>query len=52
MELRDLVWSDPRFTDYVEEAGFVAYWREVGWPGFCQPRDEGFACGRNIAVGQ
>ncbi|HSM31900.1 MAG TPA: tetratricopeptide repeat protein, partial [Woeseiaceae bacterium] len=26
------VWADPRFVDYVEEAGFVEYWHRVGWP--------------------
>jgi tetratricopeptide (TPR) repeat protein len=42
------VWSDPRFADYVEEAGFVDYWREVEWPAFCRPRGEGFACGHDV----
>ena len=46
------VWSDPRFADYVEEAGFVEYWRKVGWPAACQPQGEGFACGRNITGDQ
>ena len=44
------VWSDPRFTAYAEEAGFVEYWRKVGWPKACQPQGEGFACGRNISA--
>jgi hypothetical protein len=42
------VWTDPRFPGFVEEAGLVEYWREVGWPKACQPRGDGFACGRNI----
>ena len=42
------VWSDPRFPAYAEEAGFVEYWQEVGWPDACQPQGESFACGRNI----
>jgi TolB-like protein len=42
------VWSDPRFPGFVEEAGLVEYWREVGWPEACQPQGDGFACGRNI----
>ena len=46
------VWSDPRFVDYVEEAGFIEYWREVGWPSFCQPQGDGFACGRNLDASQ
>ena len=44
------VWSDPRFPAYAEEAGFVEYWRKVGWPTACQPQGEGFACGRNISA--
>jgi TolB-like protein len=46
------VWSDPRFVDYVEEAGFIEYWREVGWPMFCRPQGDSFACGRNISASQ
>jgi tetratricopeptide (TPR) repeat protein len=44
------VWSDPRFTELVEEVGLVEYWREVGWPRACQPEGEGFACGHNIGT--
>ena len=39
------VWGDPRFTDIVEEFGFVEYWREVGWPEACRPDGESFTCG-------
>lgn len=42
------VWSDSRFPGFVEEAGFVEYWREAGWPEACEPQGDGFACGRNI----
>jgi len=42
------VWSMPEFPSFVEETGLVEYWREVGWPEACQPREERFACGRNI----
>ena len=46
------VWSDARFPAFVEEAGFVNYWREVGWPRFCRPQGESFACGRNLSASQ
>jgi TolB-like protein len=46
------VWSDPRFRGYVEEAGFVEYWQEVGWPAFCRPDGGQFYCGRKPASGQ
>lgn len=42
------VWSGPEFPSFVEEAGLVEYWREVGWPTMCQPVGDSFACGRNI----
>ena len=41
------VWSDERFPAFVEEQGFVEYWREVGWPEACQPQGESFTCGSN-----
>ena len=46
------VWSDPRFSELVEEVGLVEYWREVGWPEACQPEGEGFVCGRSARSGQ
>jgi TolB-like protein len=39
------VWSDPRFRDYVEEFGFIEYWRRVEWPDACRPDGESFTCG-------
>ena len=45
------VWSDPRFSELVEEVGLVEYWREVGWPEACQPEGEGFECGRRDGAG-
>jgi TolB-like protein len=46
------VWSDPRFSELVEEVGLVQFWREVGWPEACRPEGEGFACGRDARSGQ
>lgn len=41
------VWSDPRFRDYVEEFGFVEYWRKLdAWPPACRPEGDSFTCGR------
>ncbi len=45
----ETVQSQPEFLTYVEDAGFVEYWRKVGWPAVCQPREAGFACGRNAS---
>jgi TolB-like protein len=39
------VWADPRFVDYVEEAGFAEYWRRVGWPPMCRADGEAIVCG-------
>ena len=39
------VWADPRFVDYVKEAGFDEYWRLVGWPPMCAPDGEAVVCG-------
>jgi hypothetical protein len=39
------VWSDPRFRDYVEEFGFIEYWRQVEWPDACRPEGDSFTCG-------
>jgi len=35
----------PRFKDVMSERGLVDYWREYGWPDFCQPLGgEEFEC--------
>ena len=39
------LWSAPEFPTFVESAGLVEYWREVGWPEMCWPVNDGFACG-------
>jgi len=39
------IWASPQFPDFVEEAGLVEYWREVGWPRVCRPDGDSFACG-------
>lgn len=44
------VWADPRFIDYAEEAGFIEYWRRVGWPAICQPDGESIVCGDPAAA--
>jgi hypothetical protein len=36
--------SLPEFTEFVRELGFVDYWREHGWPDFCEPVGETFTC--------
>ena len=38
--------ADPRAKDALKRYGFVAYWREKGWPALCQPLGENnFECG-------
>jgi hypothetical protein len=39
------VWASPEFPAFVEDAGLVEYWREVGWPHACRPEGESFTCG-------
>jgi len=39
------IWASPEFPAFVEEAGLVEYWRQVGWPGVCRPEGDSFACG-------
>ena len=41
----DDVWAAPEFEAFVEEAGLVDYWREVGWPAMCRPAGGGVDCG-------
>ena len=41
---------DPRVKAKLVEYGFVAYWREKGWPAGCRPLDDAdFECGLDIA---
>jgi TolB-like protein len=40
------VWSHPRFRDYVEEFGFIEYWRKIdAWPPACRSEGDSFTCG-------
>lgn len=39
------IWAAPEFEAFVEEAGLVEYWREVGWPPMCRPDESGVECG-------
>ena len=44
--LMDLIRTRPRYRQLVTEIGLVAYWRERGWPDYCQPKgDDDFECG-------
>ncbi len=40
------VWAHPDFPALMERAGFVEYWREVGWPPACRPEGDSFVCGQ------
>jgi len=38
--------ADPRAKEMLTRYGFVAYWREKGWPSLCRPLgDDDFECG-------
>jgi hypothetical protein len=38
--------TDPRWKEALSRYGFVAYWREKGWPAYCRPLgDDDFECG-------
>ncbi len=38
--------GDPRGKEMLRRYGFVAYWREKGWPAYCRPLvDNDFECG-------
>jgi len=39
------VWSDPRFPQFVEKAGFVEYWHKAGWPAMCRSDGDSAVCG-------
>ena len=34
----------PGFKNVVRQLGLVDYWRAYGWPDFCRPAGEDFAC--------
>jgi hypothetical protein len=34
----------PRFRRLVEEEGLLEYWRNVGWPDYCEPDGDSFRC--------
>ena len=36
----------PHFPALMERAGFVEYWREVGWPPACRPDGDSYVCGQ------
>ena len=41
---------DPRIKEKLQSLGFVAYWREKGWPATCRPLgDADFECGIGAA---
>jgi TolB-like protein len=43
--------ADPRIRNLLREYGFVAYWREKGWPALCRPLgDDDFECGASGAT--
>ena len=40
---------DPRVKAKLVEYGFVAYWREKGWPALCRPvGTDDFECGAPV----
>ena len=42
----DSMLRDPRIKEKLHSLGFVAYWREKGWPKACRPLGEtDFECG-------
>jgi TolB-like protein len=41
--------GDPRGKEMLRRYGFVAYWREKGWPAYCRPLDDDdFECGPEV----
>ncbi len=40
------VWAHQDFPALMERAGFVEYWREVGWPPACRPDGDSYVCGQ------
>ena len=44
--------GDPAVKPYLVKYGFVAYWREKGWPDICRPLGaDDFECGETAAKG-
>ena len=42
--------SHPRFIELLDHIGLSSYWSEVGWPEFCEPRENGYFCGLDHQV--
>ncbi len=38
------VWSTDQFKVWADEQGLVEYWRRFGWPDYCKPEGDSFAC--------
>ena len=36
--------SDPRFVSFIENANWIKYWDEYGWPPFCERVDDEIRC--------
>jgi len=42
--------SHAKFIELVEYIGLAAYWDDVGWPIFCEPRGDSYFCGLEYVV--
>jgi len=42
--------SHPRFIELMKTIGIASYWDSVGWPHFCEEREEAYFCGLEIQV--
>lgn len=38
------VWSTDQFKVWADDQGLVEYWRMFGWPDYCKPDGDSFAC--------
>lgn len=38
------VWTTDKFKIWADEQGLVEYWRTFGWPDYCKPDGDSFAC--------
>ena len=36
--------ADPRFRKLVLESGLLEYWKQWGWPDYCEPEGDSFRC--------